>query len=60
MKRNIRCIIVDDEHGAIEILQHFISKVDWLELTASFSDPLQALNYLSQQQVELVSNWPTK
>lgn len=54
MNNQIRCIVVDDEHGAIEILTNYIGKVAWLELTASFSDPLEALNYLSRESVDLV------
>ena len=54
MTKSMRCLIVDDEHGAIEILEKFVSKVSWLELAASFSDPLDALNYLSNESVDLV------
>jgi len=50
----VRCIIVDDEHGAIEILEKYVSKVRWLQLDATFSDPLEALNHLSQNSVDLV------
>ena len=50
----VRCIIVDDEHGAIEILEKYVSKVSWLQLDATFSDPLEALNHLSQNSVDLV------
>lgn len=54
MTQNLRCVIVDDEQGAIEILTRFIGKVGWMELSASFTDPLEALQYLSQEPVDLV------
>ena len=54
MTDKLRCVVVDDEQGAIEILSAFVNKVSWLELSASFSDPLEALNYLSNEQVDLV------
>ncbi len=54
MNDQINCIIVDDENGAIEILESYINKVTWLNLQVSFSDPLEALNYLSQYAVDLV------
>lgn len=54
MIRKLSCVIVDDEQGAIEVLSTFIKKVSWLELAASFSDPLEALNYLSNEPVDLV------
>jgi len=50
----LRCVVVDDEQGAIEVLTRFVNKVSWLELSATFSDPLDALNYLSNEQVDLV------
>ena len=54
MTNTLCCVIVDDEQGAIEVLSSFVNKVSWLELGASFTDPLEALNYLSNEQVDLV------
>ena len=54
MTNKLQCVIVDDEQGAIEILSTFVNKVGWLELSAAFSDPLEALNYLSNEQIDLV------
>lgn len=54
MKKPIRCVIVDDEQGAIDILSIYVSKVTWLELAGSFTDPLEALNFLSHEFVDLV------
>ncbi|MCF7826415.1 MAG: LytTR family DNA-binding domain-containing protein [Candidatus Marinimicrobia bacterium] len=54
MTSKLRCVIVDDEQGAIEVLSAFIKKVSWLELAAAFSDPLDALNYLSNEPSDLV------
>jgi len=50
----ISCVVIDDEHGAIEILENYVNKVSWLDLVATFSDPLEALNYLTQTPVDLV------
>jgi len=50
----ISCVVVDDEQGAIEVLSKFVKKVSWLELVATFSDPLEALNFLSNEQIDLV------
>ena len=54
MTSQVKCIIVDDENGAIEILTNYVSKVNWLQLEAAFRDPLEALNHLSQNSVDLV------
>ncbi|MCF7823750.1 MAG: LytTR family DNA-binding domain-containing protein [Candidatus Marinimicrobia bacterium] len=54
MNKPIRCVIIDDEQGAIDILTNYVSKVSWMGLSASFSDPVEALNYLSTEPVDLV------
>lgn len=54
MNHEISCIIVDDEFGAIEILEAYVNKVPWLTLQASYSDPLEALNHLAQNRTDLV------
>jgi len=54
MTQNLRCVIVDDEQGAIEILTRYVGKVGWLDHSASFTDPLEALQYLSQESIDLV------
>lgn len=54
MKNMKRCVIIDDEQGAIDVLTSYVSKVDWLELGGSYSDPMEALNYLSQNPVDLI------
>jgi DNA-binding LytR/AlgR family response regulator len=40
---SIRCIVVDDEPLAIKVLEKYFSAVPDLELSASFCDPLEAL-----------------
>jgi len=52
--KRLACVIVDDEQGAIEVLSAFANKVSWLELSATFTDPMEALNYLSIESVDLV------
>jgi DNA-binding LytR/AlgR family response regulator len=54
VKSRIRCIIIDDEQGAIDILSNYVGKVGWMELSASFTDPLEALNFISQDSVDLI------
>ena len=52
--RKINCVIVDDEPLAIEILEEYISKIDWLELVESFDSGLDALDLLQKQHINLV------
>jgi len=50
----LRCIAIDDEPLALELLEDNISKVPYLQLAASFSNPLEALQLLQQEAVDLV------
>lgn len=49
-----KCIIIDDEALAIEVLQDYIAKFPNLELLGSFSSPLKALPLLMTQTVDLL------
>lgn len=52
----LRCIAIDDEPFALEILADDISKVPFLELVGQFSSPLDAWQVLQQEgeSVELI------
>jgi DNA-binding LytR/AlgR family response regulator len=48
------CIIVDDEQHAIDVLEHYIKQIPSLQLLASFTNPLQALQSLNNEKVDLL------
>ena len=50
----ITCIIVDDEQHAIDILEHYVKQTRQLELVASFTNPLEALDLVTKQKIDLV------
>lgn len=50
----INCIIVDDEQHAIDILVHYVNQTPHLNLAASFSNPIEALQLLTQEKIDLV------
>lgn len=50
----IRCLIVDDEPLAIEILEEYINKVPWLELEGSMDSGLEAIDYMNDKSVDLL------
>lgn len=50
----ITCIIVDDEQHAIDILEHYVKQTPHLALAGSFTNPIDALQLLSKQKVDLV------
>lgn len=50
----LRCIAIDDEPLALELLEDNISKVPFLQLLAGFNKPIEALQYLQSNEVDLV------
>jgi two-component system LytT family response regulator len=50
----IRCLIVDDEPPAREIIRRYIQEVPTLELAGECANALQAFALLQQQQVDLL------
>lgn len=50
----IRCIAVDDEPLALELLEDNISKVPYLELVASCSNVMEAMAVLEKNSVDLI------
>ena len=54
MTTPIRCLAIDDEPLALELLEDNISKLPYLERVASCSNPLGALKILEQQEIDLI------
>lgn len=50
----MHCLAIDDEPLALELLEDNISKVPYLQLVASCSNPLEAMQVLQQQPVDLI------
>jgi DNA-binding LytR/AlgR family response regulator len=50
----LTCVAIDDEELALELLADNISKVPFLQLAAACSNPVEAINVIQQQQVDLV------
>jgi two-component system, LytTR family, response regulator len=50
----IRCLVLDDEPLAIDILVNYISKMPELELAAACTDPMEALSLIHQNKVDLL------
>src|SRR3954468_18256039 len=50
----LRCIAIDDEPLALELLEDNISKVPFLELVALCSNPIEAMQVLQQESVDLI------
>jgi len=50
----IRCLVVDDEPLAIDLLEDYISKIPFLSLTKSFQNPIEALSEVQEGNIDLV------
>jgi DNA-binding LytR/AlgR family response regulator len=53
-EKKIICMAVDDEPPALEVLKKFITSVHSLELAATCSDAIEAINFLQTKQVDLI------
>ena len=54
MSEKIRCIVVDDEPVAREIIQSYLEKIQNIELVASCKNVVEALQILNSQSVDLI------
>ena len=50
----IKCVAIDDEPLALELLTKFIQQTAFLELVGKFSNAIEALGFINQNQVQLV------
>jgi two-component system LytT family response regulator len=50
----LKCLIIDDEPMALDILRDYIEKVPFLELSAVFRDAIKALDYLRENNVDCI------
>ena len=50
----LNCIIIDDEPLAIDLLKDYVSKTQFLELLASFTNPIEAMHFANDNDVDLI------
>lgn len=50
----IKCVAIDDEPLALELLSKFISQTAFLKLEAKFSNAIEALGFINQNEVQLI------
>ncbi len=50
----LRCLAIDDEELAVELLEDNIKKVPYLQLVGACSNPIEALKIMQEQPVDLV------
>lgn len=52
--KKIRCLLVDDEHLALEILELYCSKIDYLDVVGSCKNADEAAFFLQHNKVDLL------
>ena len=50
----LKCLVIDDEPLAIQLLANHISKVSFLELTGTFTNPMEALISFNSSPADLI------
>lgn len=54
MRTKIKCMIVDDEPLAIQLLENHIQQTNQLELVASAENPIDAIKMLKEKEIDLL------
>lgn len=50
----MKCVIIDDEPLAVELLEDFVGKIDSLELVTTFNNAIDAVSFINQNNVDLI------
>ena len=50
----IRCIVIDDEDAAINVLRHLISLVPYLSFSGGYLSPVEGLKAINEQKIDLI------
>jgi len=50
----LRCLVIDDKPLAIDVLADYASKVPFLELVSTTTNPIEGLNIVREQNIDLV------
>ncbi|WP_294314269.1 LytTR family DNA-binding domain-containing protein [uncultured Chryseobacterium sp.] len=54
MSKKLYCIVIDDEPIGRELIVNFVNTVPFLDLKASFEDPVEALAFLHSHDIDIV------
>lgn len=50
----IKCLVLDDEPIGKEIIENFVQNTPFLSLCASFEDPIEAVNYIENNDIDVL------
>lgn len=52
--QKIKCIIVDDEPLAVQLLENYVQKIPFLELVFTSDNPITVLEYIQNNEADLI------
>lgn len=50
----IKCLVIDDEPLAIDLLKAYVQQTSYLELVGTFENPLKALDIIKSENIDLI------
>ncbi len=50
----MKCVVIDDEPFALDLIKDYILRTPFLELTAEFNNPFKALDFINREKVDLL------
>ena len=50
----IRCIIIDDEPLAIQVIEDHLKNFDYFEVVNTFNNPLKAYSQLEKEKIDVI------
>lgn len=50
----MRCIIIDDEPLAIDVIKEYCQKIDFIELVGTYTNALEALSIIHENKIDLI------
>lgn len=50
----MKCVIIDDEPLAVDLLVEFVGRVDSLELITTFTNAIDAISIINQSEIDLI------
>ena len=54
MSTIIHAVAIDDEPLALQLIEQYAQKIDWLQIDATFSDAIEAKDYLENNSIDLL------
>jgi len=51
---SLKCVVIDDEPLAIELIKNYIARTEGLQLTQTFEDAISGIEFLNQHHIDLL------